>query len=146
MTFVLNASIRVRLPHPARSSIRPTGIPQTTVVARAGRKGHRWPANGTCGNYRCAVVLLWWWSFAVDADQSPRPVPGPGHDHGRAAAAGGPQAAEQPVDIAGQAAAPDVNRADVQLTQLGGKLFLVPRPGVDDPQPPPERGPQRGAG
>src|SRR5215468_9952861 len=85
-------------------------------------------------------------SLAVDADQPPRAVPGPGHDHGRAAAAGEPQAAEQLVHIAGQAAAADVNRAHVQLTQPGGKLLLVPRPGVDDPQPPPERRPQRGAG
>src|SRR5215470_418418 len=89
---------------------------------------------------------MWWWSFPVDADQPPWAVPGPGHDHGRTAAAGEPQAAEQPVDVAGQAAAPDVNRADVQLPQLGGKLLLVPGPGVDNPQPPAERRPQRGTG
>src|SRR5205823_10183221 len=41
------------------------------------------------------------------------------------------------------ATAPDVNHADVQLAQLGGKPFLVPGAGVDDPQSPPERRAQR---
>ena len=47
----------------------------------------------------------------------------------------------QLVHIAGQATAPDVNRADIKLAQPGGELLL--RSGVDDPQCAPERGSQR---
>ena len=73
------------------------------------------------------------------ADQAPRPVLAAGqHDRGGAVAAQ-VQPAPDPVDIAGQAATADVDRADAAARASLGGLLLVPRHRLQHPQRPGER-------
>src|SRR5579862_373218 len=64
------------------------------------------------------------------ADDAPGLVADPGDDQRRAVLAGQFQAAPDLVDVAGHAAAPDVDCADAQVAQPPGELLLVPRRGL----------------
>ena len=74
----------------------------------------------------------------VGADQAPGLVVDAGEDDSGAVRAAELEAAADLVDVAGQAAAADVRRADAELAQPGGEPLLVPRGGLDDAQRPRE--------
>ena len=72
------------------------------------------------------------WLRRVGADEAPGLVADPGDDDGRAGLAGQLQAPPYLVDVSGQAATPDIDRAHVKLAEALRELPLVPRGRVLD--------------